>query len=111
MPKFPGPGGLDMQRIMKEAQKMQAEIERIEQELAERRVEGTSGGGMVKAIVTCDFQVKSVEISPEVVDPDDIEMLEDLVAAAVSAGLSMAKDISQQEMAKVTGGLNMPFSW
>ena len=53
MPKFPGPGGFDMQRIMKEAQKMQAEIERVEEELANKTVEGTSGGGMVKAEVTC----------------------------------------------------------
>ncbi len=111
MPKFPGPGGFDMQRIMKEAQKMQAEIERVEEELANKTVEGTSGGGMVKAVVTCSFEIKSIEISPEVVDPEDIEMLEDLIVAALNAAMTTAKEVSQQEMAKVTGGLNMPTKW
>jgi len=111
MPKFPGPGGFDMQRIMKEAQKMQIEIERVEEELANKTVEGTSGGGMVKAVVTCSFEIKSIEISPEVVDPEDIEMLQDLIVAALNAAMTTAKEVSQQEMAKVTGGLNMPTKW
>lgn len=111
MPKFPGPGGFDMQRIMKEAQKMQAEIERVEEELANKTVEGTSGGGMVKAEVTCSFEIKSIEISPEVVDPEDIEMLQDLIVAALNAAMTTAKEVSQQEMAKATGGLNMPTKW
>ncbi|HHY17502.1 MAG TPA: YbaB/EbfC family nucleoid-associated protein [Firmicutes bacterium] len=111
MPKFPGPGGLDMQRLMKEAQKLQMEMTKVEEELANKTVEGTSGGGMVKAVITCSFQVKSIEIAPEVVDPDDIEMLQDLIVAAVNAGITKARDTSQEEMAKVTGGLNMPVKW
>ncbi len=111
MPKFPGPGGLDMQRLMKEAQKLQTEMTRVEEELANKTVEATSGGGMVKVVVTCGFEVKSVEVAPEVVDPDDIEMLQDLIVAAINAGISKAKQTNEAEMAKVTGGLNMPMKW
>ncbi|HHX10985.1 MAG TPA: YbaB/EbfC family nucleoid-associated protein [Firmicutes bacterium] len=105
------PGGLDMQRLMKEAQKLQAEMKRIEEELAGKEVEGTAGGGMVKATVTCGLEVKAIEIDPEVVDPDDIEMLQDLIVAAVNAAISNARQVSEQEMSKVTGGLNMPLKW
>ena len=111
MPKFQGPGGFDMQRLMKEAQKLQTEMARIEEELANKTVEGTAGGGMVKAVVTCGNEVKSVEIAPEVVDPDDIEMLQDLVVAALNAALAKAKETSQDEMGKVTGGMGMPGRW
>lgn len=109
MPRFPG--GLDMQRLMKEAQKIQAEIKRVEEELANTEVEGTAGGGMVKATVSCGLEVRAIEITPEVVDPDDIEMLQDLIVAAVNAAIANARQVSEQEMAKVTGGLNMPFKW
>lgn len=111
MPRFPGPGGFDMQKLMKEAQKLQSEMSRIQDELADKEVEGTAGGGMVKAVVTCGLEVKTIEISPEVVDLDDIEMLEDLIVAAVNAGLSQAKKTSESEMSKVAGGLNMPMKW
>lgn len=111
MPKFPGPGGLDMQRLMKEAQKLQMEMTRVEEELASKTVEGTSGGGMVKVVVTCSLELKAIEIAPDVVDPDDIEMLQDLIIAAVNAGITKARETSQEEMAKVTGGLNMPMKW
>lgn len=111
MPKFPGPGGFDIQKLMKEAQKLQAEIKRVEEELANREVEGTAGGGMVKARVTCGLELRSIEIAPEVVDPDDIEMLQDLIVAAVNAAITRARQVSEEEMAKVTGGLNMPLRW
>jgi len=111
MPKRPGPAGFDMQRLMKQAQKLQMEMTRVEDELANKTVEGTSGGGMVKAIVTCSFEVKSIEIEKEVVDPDDVEMLQDLIVAAVNAAIAKAKETTQAEMAKVTGGLNVPLKW
>lgn len=111
MPRFPGPGGFDMQRLMREAQKLQAEMKRIEEELANKEIEGTSGGGMVKATVTCGVEVRAIEIDPEVVDPDDIEMLQDLVVAAVNAAITEARKVSEEEMSKVTGGMNMPFKW
>lgn len=100
-----------MQRLMKEAQRLQADMSRMQEELADKEVEGTSGGGMVKVVVTCGYEVKSVEIAPEVVDPDDLEMLQDLIVAALNAGISKAKQTSEAEMAKVTGGLNMPMKW
>ena len=106
MPRFPRAGGLDMQKLMKEAQKLQAEMTKMEEALADKEVEGTSGGGMVKAVVTCSFEVKSITISPEVVDPDDIEMLQDLVVA-VNAGVAK-RGRHEAEMSKLTGGLNMP---
>jgi len=111
MPRYSGPGGFDMQRLMKEAQKLQTEMTRVQEELAQKTVEGTSGGGMVKAIVTCGMEVKSVEIQKEVVDPDDVEMLQDLVVAAVNAALSKARETAEAEMARVTGGVNMPLKW
>lgn len=106
MPKFQG--GFDMSRLLKEAQKLQAEMERVEGELAERTVEETAGGGAVKAVVTCGFKVKSIEIDPEAVDLKDLDMLSDLVVAAVNAALDKARKTAQEEMAKVTGGVNLP---
>lgn len=109
MPRYPGGmQGFDMQRLMKEAQKLQAEMSRVEEELAQTTVEGTAGGGMVKAVVTCANEVKSIEIQKEVVDPDDVEMLQDLIVAAVNAALAAAREKSQSEMAKVTGGIGFP---
>jgi DNA-binding YbaB/EbfC family protein len=81
MPRYPGPGGFDMQKLMKEAQKLQNEMQRIQEELAEKTVEGTAGRHG-QAVITCGMQLKSVEIQKEVVDPDDVEMLQDLIVAA-----------------------------
>ena len=113
MPKFPGAGGFDIQRLMKEAQKLQGEMARIEEELANTEVTGTAGGGMVKATVTCGMQFRSIEIDKEVVDPDDVEMLQDLVLAAVNAAVQKAEDTRKEEMSKVAGiGLpNIPIKW
>jgi len=108
MARFPG-GGFDMQKLMREAQKLQSEMTKIQDELATTEVEGTSGGGMVKAVVTCGYEVKTVHIEPEVVDPEEIEMLQDLVVAAVNAALAKAKELSEREMAKATGGAGLPF--
>lgn len=109
MPKYPGAGGFDMQKLMREAQKMQTEMQRIQAELTEKTVEGTAGGGMVKATITCGMTLKSVEIQKEVVDPEDVEMLQDLIVAAVNAAIMKAQETSNEEMAKLTGGAGMPF--
>ena len=107
MPRFPGPGGFDMQKLMREAQKLQTEMAKVQEELASRTVEGSAGGGMVKATVTCSLDLKSIEIQKEVVDPDDVEMLQDLVVAAVTRPWpSRRRPI---EMARVTGGAGLPF--
>jgi len=94
-----GMGGL-----LKQAQKMQKEMERVQNELAELKVEGTAGGGMVTAVANGNREVLEIKIDPEVVDPEDVEMLEDLVLAAVNQALESAKVKSEEEMSKVTGG-------
>jgi DNA-binding YbaB/EbfC family protein len=95
-----GMGGL-----LKQAQKMQREIERIQHELADTRIEGSAGGGMVTAVASGQQELLEVKIDPEVVDPQDVEMLEDLVLAAVNQALENAKAKAEEEMTKATGGL------
>ncbi len=103
---FPG-GGMNMQNMMKQAQQMQAKMQQMQDELEQREVEATAGGGMVRVVATGKKVIKEIEIKPEVVDPDDIEMLQDLVVAAVNEALGMAEDMMQSEMGKITGGLNL----
>ena len=105
---FPmGMGGMNMQSMMQQAQRMQLNIQRVQQELNEREFEATAGGGMVTAVVTGAKTLKSIKISQEVVDPDDVEMLEDLVTAAVNEALNIAENTVSEEMGKVTGGVNL----
>ena len=111
MPRFPGSGGMDIGRLMKQAQKLQAEMAKTEEELANRVVEGTSGGGMVRVTVTCGMQFKSIEIEKEAVDPDDVEMLQDLILAAINSCRHKADETRKEEMAKVTGMANMPLKF
>ncbi len=94
--------------LAKMAQQMQAEMARVQAELEQLQVEGTAGGGAVKAVVTGKLDLVSVTIDPAVVDPDDVEMLQDLVTAAVSEALSTARRTGEQKMAAVTGGLRIP---
>jgi DNA-binding YbaB/EbfC family protein len=94
--------------IMKQAQMMQQKMMRIQKELEDKEVEATSGGGMVTATVNGKQQVVSLKIEPTVVDPEDPEMLEDLIVAAINEALKKSQEMAQEEMAKVTGGLNIP---
>lgn len=94
--------------IMKQAQQMQAKIARVQQELETREVEATAGGGMVTALVNGKQQVLDLKIEKDVVDPEDVEMLQDLVLAAVNEAIKKSQDMIQQEMSKVTGGMNIP---
>jgi len=93
---------------MKEAQKMQAKIAKMQEELKEKTVEASSGGGMVK--VVCDGQqnIVSIEIEPELLEEKDVEMLQDLILAAVNDALRRSREIAEEEMGKITGGLNFP---
>ncbi|MCL2058795.1 MAG: YbaB/EbfC family nucleoid-associated protein [Oscillospiraceae bacterium] len=100
-----GFGGANMSNLMKQAQKMQKDMERIKEELAEMTVEATAGGGAVKVVATCDKTIREMTIEPEVVDPEDIEMLQDLIVAAVNEALRKAEETSAAEIGKVTGGL------
>ncbi|MDD2420842.1 MAG: YbaB/EbfC family nucleoid-associated protein [Heliobacteriaceae bacterium] len=100
--------GGNMQKMMKQVQKMQADMARLQEELAERTVEATVGGGAVKVVANGKNELVAVTISPEAVDPEDIEMLQDLVLTAVNEALGKAQEMTAQEMAKITGGLKIP---
>ncbi len=101
-------GGMNMGKLMKQAQSFQKKMADMQKELAERVVEGTSGGGMVKVQINGAQEVLSVKIDPEVVDPDDVDMLEDLVTTAVAQAARKAKDMSEAEMKKLTGSMGLP---
>lgn len=95
----------NMAAIMKQAQKMQEEMQKTQKNLENITVEATSGGGMVKVEANCNMQILSIKIEPEVYDDNDKEMLEDLVVAAVNQAITNAQEKSNEEMQKVTGGL------
>jgi DNA-binding YbaB/EbfC family protein len=94
--------------IMKQAQKMQAQIAKVQEELADKTVEASAGGGMVTVVVNGKQEVLSIKIEPEVIDPQDTEMLQDLVVAAVNEGLRKSQEMVAEEMKKITGGLQIP---
>jgi DNA-binding YbaB/EbfC family protein len=94
-----------MQQMLKQVQKMQADMAKAQEELKTEVVEATAGGGVVTVEVTGELVVKSIRIAPEAVDPDDVEMLSDLVLAAVNQGLQAAQDLAAQRLGAATGGL------
>ena len=108
MPK--GFGGIpgNLQGLMKQAQKMQEELQKVQAEASEIICEGSSGGGMVKVSASGDNRVVAVEIEKEVVDPNDVEMLEDLIVAACNEALRKAQEAAKDKMQKAAGGLNIP---
>jgi nucleoid-associated protein EbfC len=95
-------------KFLKQAQKMQAEMGRVQEELAKREIEASAGGGAVKATARCDGTIASIKIDPKVVDPKDVEMLEDLILGAVTNALATAKKTQEEELGKVTAGMNLP---
>jgi DNA-binding YbaB/EbfC family protein len=94
--------------MMKQAKKMYEDVQKVQQELAAERLEATSGGGAVKAVVTGGGDLLEVKIDPQAVDPDDVEMLEDLVTTAVREALAKAKELAAERMQEATGGLGIP---
>jgi DNA-binding YbaB/EbfC family protein len=103
-----GMGG-NMQNMMKQMQKMQKKMAEAQEELGEKKIEGTAGGGMVTVIVTGHKEVVDVIIKPEAVDPDDVEMLQDLVLAATNDALKKVEEITNSTMGQFTKGMNLPF--
>ena len=95
-------------QMMKQAQKMQAQMAKMQEELADRTVEASAGGGMVSVTANGKQQIVSIRIEPEVVDPQDVDMLQDLVVAAVNEALKKSQEMVSEEMAKITGGLQIP---
>ena len=95
-------------KLMKQAGRIQRQMEQAQADLAERTVETTSGGGAVKVTAKCDGRLKAISINPESIDQEDISLLEDLVLSAVNSALDQAKEISDEEMGKLTQGLSIP---
>ena len=102
-------GGMNMQQMMMKAQRMQQEIEKKQAELNATEFSATAGGGMVTVTVLGDKTVQSIKIDPACVDPDDVEMLEDLILAGVNAAMKEASDTVEREMGRITGGMNLGF--
>ena len=94
--------------FLRQAQQLQARLAKAQEELEEMTVEASAGGGAVRAVVTGKLKVQSIHIEPDAVDPDDVQMLEELVLAAVNEGLQKAQDVAQQKMGALTGGLKIP---
>lgn len=101
---FGGMGGMNMGALMKQAQKMQKQMEETQATLAEQVIETTSGGGAVKILITGKKEIKEIKINPDVLDPDDVEMLEDLILTAVNEAIRQAEEISNNAMSRITGG-------
>lgn len=106
---------MNMMKMMKQAADLQKNMKKKQKELGKTEVQFSAGGGMVTAVATCDMKIKSIKINPDAVDPNDVEMLEDLVLAAVDGVLRSAQDTMGKEMSKITGemglpaGMDMPF--
>ena len=96
---------MDMKKMMKQAQKMQMEAARAQEEIASMEFEATAGGGMVKAVVSGNMELKSLSIEPAAVDPEDVEMLEDTVLAAVREAVAKAEELYKNKMGAIAGGM------
>ncbi len=99
---------MNMNKLMKQAQQMQAKMNKMQEELEDKTIETTAGGGAIKVVVNGKQQLVDLQIDPDAVDPDDVEMLEDLILAAVNEGMRKVQDMVNEEMGKVTGGMNIP---
>lgn len=99
---------VNINKMMKQAQKMQADMMKMQEEIAQKEFEGSAGGGMVKAKVMGDQRLVELKINPEVVDPDDVEILEDMIVGAVSQAMEEAQKESSKSMESLTGGMGMP---
>ncbi|MEE9367493.1 MAG: YbaB/EbfC family nucleoid-associated protein [Pontiella sp.] len=99
---------MNMMKMMKQAQDLQKNMKKKQAELAKTEVQFSAGGGMVTAVASCDMKIKSIKINPDAVDPSDVEMLEDLVLAAVDGVLTTAQETMSKEMGQITSGMGLP---
>lgn len=109
--KFPNMGGMSggaNMNMMKQVQKMQQDMLKLQQEMEEREFTAAAGGGMVTATVTGKKELRAVEIKPEAVDPEDVEMLQDMIVAAVNEAIRQAETTMESEMSRITGGMSLP---
>ena len=111
MPKggFGGMPGGNMQGMMKQMQKMQSQMLKAQEDVEQKTLEVTSGGGAIKIVITGKKEITDIVIKPEVIDPDDPEMLQDLLLTAVNEAVRQAEELMQKEMGKLTGGMGLPF--
>ncbi len=105
---FPGMGGKNMNQMMNQMKKMQKEMEKMQEEMNEKEIEASSGGGAVTVKVNGQREVLDIKIDPEVVDPEDVEMLEDLVMTAVNEAMRQAEEQANRAVQQLTGGMNIP---
>jgi DNA-binding YbaB/EbfC family protein len=99
---------LDINKMLRQVQKLQGEMARLQEELGERTTEATAGGGVVRVVVNGRQEVVRLEIKPEAVDPEDVEMLQDVITAAVNEALRQSREMVAREMGRLTGGLGIP---
>ena len=97
----------NMQQMMKQVQKMQADMMKAQESLKDDRIDASAGGGMVKVVITGDLVLQSIEIDPDAVDPEDVEMLQDMVLAAVNEGMRAAQELQQSKLGGLTGGMDL----
>lgn len=97
---------MNPQKMLKQMQKMQSDMQRVQMELQEETVQASAGGGAVTAVVSGGLEIKAVKIDPKVVDPEDVEMLEDTIVAAVNEAMRQAQDLAQRRIGEITGGLS-----
>ncbi|MDO5724915.1 MAG: YbaB/EbfC family nucleoid-associated protein [Tissierellia bacterium] len=107
--RFPGgPGGKNMNNMMKQMQKLQRQMEQMQEELDSQEIEATAGGGAIKAVVNGKKELLKIELDESIVDPEDIEMLEDLIVVCINQAMQEADKKQNEGMSKLTGGLNIP---
>lgn len=94
--------------IVRQAQQMQAKIGKVQEEMADKKIEASTGGGVVTAVVTGDQELLEIKIDPEVIDPEDVEMLEEMIVGAVNQAMKLAGDMMNEEVEKITGGMSIP---
>lgn len=100
--------GFDMNALMKQAQKMQEKMEKVQEELINERIEESSGGGMVKVVVNGQQEIIELKIQPDAVNPDEVELLEDMILAALRNAISKSQELAKEKMGDVTGGMKIP---
>ena len=103
-----GPGGMDLNKIMKQVQQLQNEMLEAQEKLKDEIVEASAGGGMVKVKMTGDLELRELRIDPEAIDPEDAEMLEEMITAAVNEALRSAQELAQSKLGGAAGGLGLP---
>ena len=108
IPKNMGGGAQNMNQMIKQAQKMQDQITELQEDIEEREFTATAGGGAVEVVLTGKKTLKSLTLKPEVVDPEDIEMLQDLIISAVNEAVNTVETTTESEMGKITGGVSLP---